>query len=517
MKGDIAMAKVTKIDTKQSNNKKKLRVAAYARVSTGSDKQLVSLESQKTHYEQYIQARPGWEYVGLYFDEGISGTKLAKREGLKDLLRDCDKGLIDYIIVKSISRFSRNTVDSIEIVRSLCEKNIYIYFEKENIDTGKMEGELLLSILSSLAENESRSISDNEKWSVQKRFMNGTYIISYPPYGYKNENGKMVINEDEARTVRWIFDEIQCGKSLGAVAKELNDRSVPTKRGKKWDGAVIGRMVKNEKYVGDAIFQKTYTDDKFTRHINRGERNQYYVKDHHEAIVTRKAFEAANAIVEANGSDKGVCKNSKKYSNRYVLSGKIICGECGHTWKRIKRANYFGFACSNHIKNKNNCSMKAIKEEAVKSAFVTMMNKLTFAREKVLVPYSKKIGSSSDHKERLNKLEESLKKNAERRQQLVKFLTKGLLDSAVYEEESETLIDEEQRLISEKNKVLNEANGDSDVRCAIDKLLRYTSKGVKITEFNDELFSEHVDRIIVFNRNEIGFVMKCGPVFRERI
>ena len=199
------MKRITKIEAAGAKAKKKLRVAAYARVSTDTDKQLVSLETQKNHYEKYIKARPDWEYAGLYYDEGVTGTKLAKRDGLLRLLDDCDKGLIDYIIVKSISRFSRNTVDSIEIVRKLCQDGIYIYFEKENIDTGKMEGELLLSILSSLAESESRSISENETWGIQKRFMNGTFKIGYPPYGYKNVNGEMIVVEEQAEIVRWVF------------------------------------------------------------------------------------------------------------------------------------------------------------------------------------------------------------------------------------------------------------------------------------------------------------------------
>lgn len=222
------MKRITKIEAAGAKAKKKLRVAAYARVSTDTDKQLVSLETQKNHYEKYIKARPDWEYAGLYYDEGVTGTKLAKRDGLLRLLDDCDKGLIDYIIVKSISRFSRNTVDSIEIVRKLCQDGIYIYFEKENIDTGKMEGELLLSILSSLAESESRSISENETWGIQKRFMNGTFKIGYPPYGYKNVNGEMIVVEEQAEIVRWIFSEILTGKSSGTIAKEPNQRGVPS-------------------------------------------------------------------------------------------------------------------------------------------------------------------------------------------------------------------------------------------------------------------------------------------------
>ena len=202
------MKRITKIEAAKSSIRKKLRVAAYARVSTDSDKQLMSLDAQKNHYERYIKARPDWEFAGLYYDEGVSGTLMAKRDGLLRMLDDCDRGLIDYLIVKSISRFSRNTVESIETVRKLSDKGIYIFFEKENIDTGKMEGELLLTILSSLAENESRSISENETWAIQKRFMDGTFKIGYPPYGYDNVDGKMAVNREQAEVVRWIFAKL---------------------------------------------------------------------------------------------------------------------------------------------------------------------------------------------------------------------------------------------------------------------------------------------------------------------
>ena len=304
------MKRITRIEAAKSSSRRKLRVAAYARVSTDSDKQLVSLEAQKNHYEKYIKARPDWEYAGLYYDEGVSGTKLAKRDGLKNLLDDCDRGLIDYIIVKSISRFSRNTVDSIEIVRKLCNAGIYIYFEKENIDTGKMEGELLLSILSSLAESESHSISENTKWSAQRRFQNGTFKIGYTPYGYDNVDGQMVVNKEQAETVRWIFEQILSGQSPGAVAKALNKKGVRTKRNGNWTGHTINGMIRNEKYTGDVLFQKTYSDDHFNRHVNRGEKNQYYMKDHHEGLVSREDFEAANAIIDANGLEKGIHKDS---------------------------------------------------------------------------------------------------------------------------------------------------------------------------------------------------------------
>lgn len=513
------MKRITKIEAVQDGGKKKLRVAAYARVSTGSEEQLVSLETQKNHYERYIKARPDWEYAGLYYDAGLTGTKLAKRDGLLSLLADCEKGLVDYIIVKSISRFSRNTVDSIETVRRLCQMGVYIYFEKENIDTGKMEGELLLSILSSLAESESRSISENETWSIQKRFQNGTFKIGYPPYGYKNVDGEMAVDEQQAEIVRWIFSEVLAGSTPAQAAKELNRRGIPSKRGGRWESHVINGMIRNEKYTGDLILQKTFTDERFNRHNNRGEKNMYLVEGHHEAIISHEDFNAANAIIERNGLEKGIHKDDAKYQNRYAMSGKIICGECGSTWRRRKLNGYFGFACSGHLKNKDSCGMLSIPEDKVRAAFITMMNKLTFARGKVLVPYAEavKIGSSPKALGRIKELEGLLEKNTERRQQIMQFFSRGLLDPAVFAEENTALEGEEKRLSSERDSLSSQISGNHGQQDAVSKLLRYTAKGAMITEFDDELFTEHVDHIVVFSRTEIGFAMKCGPVFRERI
>ncbi len=513
------MSRITKIEAAKTRDKRKLRVAAYARVSTDSEEQLLSLDTQKRHYEQYIKARPDWEYAGLYYDEGITGTKIAKRDGLLKLIADCERGLIDYIIIKSISRFSRNTVDSIEIVRKLCSLGIYIFFEKENIDTGKMESELLLSILSSLAESESHSIAENSKWSIQKRFQNGTFKISYPPYGYENVEGKMVIDEAKAETVRWIFSEILSGKTPAMVAKELNKKGIPSKRGGQWEGHVINGMIKNEKYTGDVILQKTYTDDRFNRHINRGEKNQYLVTGHHDAIISHEVFDAANAIIETNGKEKGIKKGEPKYLNRYAFSGKVICSECGGKFKRVKLARYFGYSCNTHVKDKVACSMRTVPEEPLKGAFVTMMNKLIFGRDKVLLPFSEmlKNSQSTEVLMRIDEIDAQLEKNMERRQQILQFFSKGLLDPAVYAEESDLLSEDDERLTAEKDSLSIRMSGSHEQQEAFSKLLKYTAKGRMLTEFDPELFTEHVDHIVIYGRTEFGFAMKCGPVFRERI
>ena len=206
-------------------------------------------------------------------------------------------------------------------------------------------------------------------------------------------------------------------------------------------------MIRNEKYTGDVIFQKTYTDDQFNRHINRGEKSKYMAKDHHEAIISHEDFDAANAILDRNAMEKGIEKDMEKYNNRYAMSGKIICGECGGKWKRVKLGDQFGFACVTHVKDKNKCSMKSIKEEPVKAAFVNMMNKLTFARSKILVPYEQMYVKGSDQAalDRLDEIEVLLEKNTERRTQILQFFSKSLLDPAVYAEENDALLEKERR------------------------------------------------------------------------
>lgn len=242
------MKRVTKIEETKTaqKNTTKLKVAAYCRVSTGNNAQLESLETQKAHYESYIHSRNDWDLAGIYFDEGISGTKKEKRTGLLQMLSDCECKLIDYIVTKSISRFARNTADCLELVRRLLDMGIPIYFEKENLNTGSMESELMLSILSSLAEGESTSISENNKWSTQKRFQKGTYVISYPPYGYDNVNGEMVVVPEQAHIVKSIFASVLAGKGTDKIAKELNAQQIPTKKSGHWTASTVRGILSNE-------------------------------------------------------------------------------------------------------------------------------------------------------------------------------------------------------------------------------------------------------------------------------
>lgn len=236
--------------------KHKLRVAAYCRVSTDSEEQLVSLATQRKHYERYITANPDWEFAGIYYDEGITGTKKEKRPALLRLIDDCEHKKIDFIVTKSISRFARNTTDCLELVRKLLEHTVYIYFEKENLNTGSMESELMLSILSGLAENESVSIAENSTWSIQSRFQNGTFKLAYAPYGYDVIEGKLVLQPEQATIVKAMFDQTLAGIGTDAIAKELNAKKIPAKRGTHWTATTVRGILKNENYTGMLFSRK---------------------------------------------------------------------------------------------------------------------------------------------------------------------------------------------------------------------------------------------------------------------
>lgn len=519
------MRKVTKINgsTAISDTKPKLRVAAYARVSTDSDAQLESLEAQITFYENYILSREDWYFAGLYYDEGITGTKKHKRTELMRMMKDCENGLIDYIITKSISRFSRNTTDCLEMVRKLQELKIPIYFEKENINTLSMESELFLSILSSMAESESVSISDNSKWSIQKRFENGTYKISYPPYGYIWNGEEMVVVPEQALIVKRIFAELLSGKGTRAIAIGLNREQVPSKKGGSWSAGTINSIVKNEKYTGDVLFQKTFTDSSFTRRPNNGQQGQYYVADHHEAIISKDDFEAANILLAKRRSEKGIVTGSDKYQKRYVLSGKVKCGECGDTFKRrthtCKDYKYVAWCCNTHIDEKDKCSMLYIRDDDLQLAFISMINKLIFAHRLILRPLAENIKSSSkdENLHRFGEIHRLLLQNTEQRETLKKLMAQGYIDTVLFTKENNDLLTQADNFQKEIEQLEKNITGVSSSLTEITTLLRFAERASMIVAFDDELFEKYVDSIVVHSRNEVEFKLKCGLNLKERM
>ena len=346
-------------------SEKKLRVAAYCRVSTELEEQESSYEAQVEYYTRKIQETENWKLAGIYADDGKSATNTKKRDDFKAMIKDAESGKIDMILTKSVSRFARNTVDSLLTIRKLKEKNVAVVFEKEGVNTLDGTGEILITILSSLAQEESRNISENTRWGVVRKFEKGKVIVNHNKFmGYtKNENGDLVIVPKEAEIVRLVFRLYLEGYSTGKIAKYLEEQKIKTATGlEKWHDTVVLKMLRNEKYMGDALLQKTYTVDFMTKKkvMNKGIVPQYYVEDDHEAIIPKDLFyrvqEELARRASVNKSAVTRKKNMKsKYSSEYALTGILLCGECGQEYRRVTWAingkKKIVWRCSNRLTN----------------------------------------------------------------------------------------------------------------------------------------------------------------------
>ena len=511
---------VTKIDARPQPKTPKKKVAAYARVSTDNLDQKESLDAQKKHYEMYIKAHSTWEFAGLYFDEGVSGTKSETRNGLQNMLRDCNAGKINYILTKSVSRFARNTVDCLQIARDLKDKGIFIYFEKERIDTGNMDSELMLSIFSSFAAEESISISENEKWAIRKRFQDGTYKQSYLPYGYvKNENGEMIPDKQEAEIVRWIFNLAINGHSTHSICKLLRERNVPTRKGGKWSSSTVRDMLKNEKYMGDALFQKTYTDGSFRRHETKNSSKQIFIENHHEAIISREIFETANRLLEQRAAEKGIIKRQGKYQARYAFSGIIVCGECGGTFKRRihDHGSEIAWACTTHIDDIQKCSMKYVRDDALKATITTMMNKLIFGRKIILFPYLAELKRCNANSEEIKLLKAELIKEAEKIDVLRHLLADKIIKPAMFIQDQNASNKRSEELRRQITQLSQIDTGNSEMVAETEKLLHFLDSAEMQTEFKDFFATDFIEKIIVYDRHSIGIQLKCGLTLKEAL
>ena len=345
-KKDISIIPVRKEYGKASRPAQKaLRVAAYCRVSTLLEQQESSFEAQKSYYTEMIRANPNWKIAGIYADDGISGTDMRKRDAFNRLLQDCEAGKIDLVLTKSISRFARNTADLLNTIRLLRAKKIAVYFEKERINTLEDAGEMLVTILGSQAQEESRNLSENTRWGITRRFENGTVIVNCSRFmGYKkNGDGELEIVPEEAEVVRLIFRLYLEGMSIAGIRKHLENAGIPTVTGRqRWNEGTINKMLSNEKYMGDALLQKTYTADFLTktRVKNNGEVRQYYIRDDHDAIIPREIFIAVQQEKKRRAERHKPAatrraKEKKGYSSKYILSNLLACGECGQPYRRL--------------------------------------------------------------------------------------------------------------------------------------------------------------------------------------
>lgn len=370
------------------DTKAKRKVAGYARVSTDFEEQLTSYEARVDYYTNYIKSRDDWEFVHVYTDEGISATNTRHREGFNQMITDALDGKIDLIITKSVSRFARNTVDSLTTVRKLKEKGVEIFFEKENIYTLDSKGELLITLMSSLAQEESRSISENVTWGQRKRFADGKISLPYSHFlGYrKGEDGLPEIVPEEAEIVRFIYKSYMDGQTTYTIAKTLTQRHIPTPSGKEnWHQSTIESILTNEKYKGSALLQKRFTTDFLTKKtkVNEGEVLQYYIEESHEAIISPKEFEEVQSEMARRK------KLGRKYSGNTVFSAKLVCGDCGNffgskVWHSTSKYHRVIWQCNNKFKGEHFCSTPHLYEDEIKIRFISAFARFFQNKETVL-------------------------------------------------------------------------------------------------------------------------------------
>ncbi len=333
-------------------SKRQLRVAAYCRVSTDDEEQLTSYEAQKNYYTDKIMTNKEWTMAGIFADEGITGTSARKRPEFLRMIRQCKQGKIDIVLTKSISRFARNTVDCLNYVRALKELGIAVIFEKENMNTLEIDSEILITMLGAFAQSESESISANVRWGIRQAMKEGKATIQYKYlYGYrKGDDGKPEIIPNQAEVVRKIYDLFLSGTPVRGIQEYLNANSVPNINGEpKWARSAIDSILTNEKYCGDVLLQKTYIDDCINKKVkkNIGQLPMYLVQNHHEGIISRETFDAAQAELARRSAGKSPSKKNaptgrSRYSSKYALSDRLYCGECGTRYQRCTWRNRDG-------------------------------------------------------------------------------------------------------------------------------------------------------------------------------
>lgn len=508
---------------------KKIRVCAYVRVSTDQAEQLESFSAQVQHYTSYINSNTDWTFAGIYSDNALSGKSAAKRPEFMRMVQDAENKKFDLIITKSISRFARNTADCLETVRKLKLLGIAVQFEKEVINTLTAESELLLSILSSVAEEELASISQNMHWSNQRRFKKGKFSVTTKRFlGYdKGRDRNLIINDEQAAIVRRIFKDYLSGLGAFRITKGLEADGIKNIFGKiKWAESSIRDILKNEKYCGDARLQKTITTALYNRKKNNGEAPMYYVKDSHPAIISREDFEKVQELLALRAKSKGNMEgNREKYQNRYALTGTIVCGNCGNTFKRHldncgTTAESVSWVCSIYIiEGKNSCGVGRIKEETIKGLFVRIFNRLYNDKARLLVDYKAKLEReklTELDNERIVELDEEIEKLIKQERALFLIEEKGYVDHNLIKTEHEELVKKLTQLQTERSDWMAElTKRDTRLARTLELEAVLEAQGGNFTEFDDDLYRKIVEKIVVKERTKLIFHLKNGLAFEE--
>ena len=497
--------------------KSKLRVCAYCRVSTLRETQASSIDSQSNHYEEHIKSNPEWVYAGIYIEEGVTGTKTEVRPELQRLLNDCRDHKIDLILTKSISRFARNTTDCLELVRHLTSLGINIWFEKENIHTDSISSDFLLSIFACLAEEESHSISSNVKWSIRKKFEDGSYKQALAPFGYEWKDKMLVVSERESEIVKLIFRMALSGSGYYTIANFLNNKKIPGPTGKEWSPNEVSLILSNLVYTGDILLQKTFVDESFRQKKNQGEMDQYLVDEHHEAIISKEEFESVQELMKAKSKiyarNEEVPGSTEKKS--YCFTSILVCSDCGSAMYRVENKDSICWVCKKHLDNAAKCPMKPQADTDLRTAFINCLNKLSWSG--IVEKYQEMLEetTSEHHAEKLEQIEELLKTNQHEKKMLTatimreKFRPKHRERNAILEKEAK-------ELLMEKNRLLIGDDTLGSLQTMKDFVGRWTMTD-DIQRFPEDKFQTLVKSCKVRTGESVIFEMNCGLKLRESL
>ena len=481
----------------------KLRVAAYCRVSTDSDEQETSYDAQVSHYTEYIQQNPQWTLAGIFADDGISGTNTKKRDEFNRMIDECMAGNIDIIITKSISRFARNTLDCLQYIRLLKDKNITVYFEKESINTMDAKGEVLITIMASLAQQESQSLSQNVKLGLQYRYQQGKVTVNCNRFlGYtKGNDGRLVIDPEQSEVVKRIYREYLEGSSMDRISAGLEADGILTGAGKeKWHTSTINKILRNEKYMGDALLQKTYTTDFLTkkRIRNNGTVPQYYVEDDHEAIIPKELFmQVQEELVRRRVVHKSPSGKKRTYSCNHCFAQIIVCGECGELYRRVHWNNHgrksIVWRCISRLEitsAEKNCTNRTVNELLLQEITVKAFNQILTERDIFLKTLQQNIAKAVVSADTLSpggiqaRLEE---------------LQKELIKKANNKQDYDAIADEIFRLRDQKEQSELDTHHREEAMNRIKELQDFISKQkTDITEFDEALVKKLIEKITVF-------------------
>ena len=525
-----AQPRVIKIEAAEKSQNAQLRVAAYTRVSSDSDDQRNSFAAQNRYYAELISGKAEWRMVDIYADEGITGTSAAKREDFQRMMTDCRRGLIDQILVKSISRFARNTVDCLNYIRALRELGIAVIFEKENINTLEADSEILITMLGAFAQAESESISANVRWGKRQAMREGKTIIQYNRlYAYeKGEDGKPKIIQEQADVVRSIYDQYLSGASLRMIKDRLEAEQIPNVTGgSQWTITAIRSILTNEKYCGDVPLQKTYISDCISRKVirNTGQLPMYLVQNHHEGIVERKTFDAVQAEMARRSAGKSPSKKNAptgmtSYASKYALSERLVCGECGTlyrrctwskqgrkrvVWRCVSRLDYGTKYCHNSPTLDEEPLQKAILAaiNSVMSQKSTLIRQITSAMEMELAPVPGESMSLADIERRLGELNDQTRElvaesaRAEDATACTAQL-RAIMNEAAVLKEKRALIEEQRQ-----------SNAQA-VRRIEDAAAAMAQASTHISEWDEALIRQLVDTVKVNSAEKITVFLRGG-------